>query len=173
MTMRRLPQRALAAALLLFDLRYPSGKAGGVDVLDGEPGIGVAFEHLRAARRVDHDVDPDIAEPERARAAPRRFHRLPPVRNAFPDQRLGVWSQHVMVLLYHRHSGGPSTWAGWFTAPGSATMQDSIDAVEAKALDRIALFQSGMGEDAAQAGVFAPSGVDFSAPFQHHAGIME
>ena len=82
-------------------------------------------------------------------------------------------SQQEVINYLTANGFGPSTWAGWFTAPTSATMQDSIDSVEAKALDRIALVQSGMGEDAAQAGLFAPSGVDFSAPFQHHAGIME
>ena len=56
--------------------------------------------------------------------------------------------------------------------------EGAFGAGDALALDGIRGFAEAGGvgeavEDAAQAGVFAPSGVDFSAPFQHHAGIME
>jgi hypothetical protein len=71
-------------------------------------------------------------------------------------------SQQEVIDYLTANGFGPSTWAGWFSAPSSAalTMQDSVDTAEANALGRAAL----RGEDAAMPGSIDPASLAFTAP---------
>jgi hypothetical protein len=69
-------------------------------------------------------------------------------------------SQQEVIDYLTANGFGPSTWAGWFTAPSSAATQVSVDAQEANALGRAAM----RGEEAAMPGSIDPASLAFIAP---------
>jgi serralysin len=71
-------------------------------------------------------------------------------------------SQQKVIDYLTANGFGPETYAGWFTAPSSASliMQSKIDDAEANALGRVAL----RGGDAVLQGVIDPASLVFTAP---------
>lgn len=69
-------------------------------------------------------------------------------------------SQQEVIDYLTANGFGPETYAGWFSAPNSAAMQDSVDVAEANSLGRAPLG----GEDAAMPDSINPASLIFSVP---------